>query len=493
MRHLFLALALASVSYFAHSQESFQLTEKSILGLTLTSAPQWDQIEAAFNEAKAQSLEVGDQFRPELFGEAAHNETKEKAIIQFAPVWSPQQNTQLGVRQAFRGGLSASAAFGTDQRSASTPNGRFERISTSSIRVDLQVDLWRDLFGRLSKAQSQSAEFDLKRAEIEREIQQKTFTLGLRRTYWSMVANNEQIKVYEGLKKIALEQLADARKRRAAGVTDDGEVARYEAQVASREGSRLYYLYQRELLMKQLKVLLPELQSKEVALAPYDIPKMIQTVLACTATIASQSSVPMEFTKFDEVTALLRQTQRERTKLASAYDDVDLKFVGGVRTTGVASEGDGNGNYTGSYDDAFRDWQQNDRTGFSAGLRFTMPLGREKTRETKELYESKRFDAKVKERESEIATTHQQLVKVIALLADVVRSQKENSLALERRLAVQNRKFREARVSVNDLILDQDAYLNSNLVTIQTQLEIINTIFDYLVVFTETPCEFNRI
>ena len=75
----------------------------------------------------------------------------------------------------------------------------------------------------------------------------------------------------------------------------------------------------------------------------------------------------------------------------------------------------------------------------------------------------------------------------------MVRSQKQNTLALEKRLQVQNRKFREARVSANDLILDQDALLNSNLTTISTQLEIINTIFDYLVVFTETPCEFNRI
>jgi len=84
-------------------------------------------------------------------------------------------------------------------------------------------------------------------------------------------------------------------------------------------------------------------------------------------------------------------------------------------------------------------------------------------------------------------------VKVIGLLSEVVRSQKQNTLALEKRLQVQNRKFREARVSANDLILDQDALLNSNLTTISTQLEIINTIFDYLVVFTETPCEFNRI
>ena len=103
------------------------------------------------------------------------------------------------------------------------------------------------------------------------------------------------------------------------------------------------------------------------------------------------------------------------------------------------------------------------------------------------------FDSQVGQNDAMLTNTHQQLVKVIRLLTDVVRAQKENTQALERRLVVQNRKFREARLSVNDLILDQDALLNSNLTTISTQLEIINTIFDYLVVFTETPCEFNRI
>jgi hypothetical protein len=84
-------------------------------------------------------------------------------------------------------------------------------------------------------------------------------------------------------------------------------------------------------------------------------------------------------------------------------------------------------------------------------------------------------------------------VKIIRILSDVVVAQNENSQALERRLIVQNKKFKEARLNVNDLTQDQDAFLNSSLTTISTQLEILNTLFDYLVVFTETPCEFNRI
>jgi outer membrane protein TolC len=477
----------------SYSQETFSLTEKSLLGLSQESSPQWDSIEAAFLTTKAESQQLHEKFRPEIFGEAQYAETRERPIIQFFPVWSPTKTAQVGVRQAFRGGVSVSAGVGTDQRSAMTPSGTFRNVTTTSARLDLQVDLWKNLLGRLSKAQSKSASFNKERAELERNINRKAFAVSLRRTYWSLVANNEQIKVYDGLIKTAGEQLKDTRERLRAGVTDGGEVARYEAQVASREGSVLYYRYQNEILLKQLKMLLPELKSKDIVLAGYDIPAMIQTVLACTGVIAAQTTVPLDYTRYDEVTQLLRKTQKEQSKLASSYDNVDLKFVGSVKSTGVGSKNNGNGVNQGSYGSSFDDMQDHNRTGYSAGLQLVIPLGKGDTRQTQELLAKKRFDSQVGQNDAMLTNTHQQLVKVIRLLTDVVRAQKENTQALERRLVLQNRKFREARLSVNDLILDQDALLNSNLTTISTQLEIINTIFDYLVVFTETPCEFNRI
>ena len=55
------------------------------------------------------------------------------------------------------------------------------------------------------------------------------------------------------------------------------------------------------------------------------------------------------------------------------------------------------------------------------------------------------------------------------------------------------KKYQQARVSINDLIQDQDALLRANLTTIEAQLQVLNALFDYLVIYTETPCSFNRI
>lgn len=476
-----------------YAQETFMASEKSLIDLSSNASPQWDSIEAAFLTSKAESQQLQDRFRPEIFGDAQYAETRERPIIQFFPIWSPTKTAQIGVRQAYRGGVSLSAGLGTDQRSAMSTTGTFRNITTTVARVDLQIDLWKDLLGRLSKAQSDSATFNQERAELEREINRKAFAISLRRTYWSLVANNEQIKIYDGLKKIAEDQLKDSRQRLRAGVTDGGEVARYEAQVASREGSALYYRYQHEILVKQLKMLLPDLKTKTVSLAAYSIPSLIQNVLACTKVIASQKSTPLNFTRYDEVTNLIRKSQTEQGKLASSYDEVDLKFIGTVKSTGVGSENGGQTLNHGSYGSSFEDMQNNNRTGYSAGLQLVVPIGKRETRQTQELLVQKRFNYQLGHNDALINNTHNQLVRVIKILSDVVAAQKNNTEALERRLVVQNRKFKEARLNVNDLIQDQDAFLNSNLTTIVTQLEMINTIFDYLVVFTETPCEFNRI
>jgi len=55
------------------------------------------------------------------------------------------------------------------------------------------------------------------------------------------------------------------------------------------------------------------------------------------------------------------------------------------------------------------------------------------------------------------------------------------------------RKFNQARIPVSALILDQDALFSSDLSIVDTKLAVLNTLLDYIVVFTETPCSFNKI
>lgn len=488
-------LVAATLSGLSRGATTFALSEASLKEMALKGAPQLDQIQASFLATDLQNKQTQELFAPELFGVASTSETNERPIIEFIPVWSPLQQAQVGVRQNLKHGFTAQAAVSTDQRSATTPNSKYRDVTTTSLNFTLQMDLWRDLLGRISKARLETAQLESKRAKLEQDIQTKSFYISLRRIYWSLVATIESIRISEEMLKISEKQLAEAKNRFRNSVAEADEVARNEAQVASKKATILFYQYQKENYLKQIKILLPELSAAELVVSQYDFSKTATEMTAYTATIAQESKIPYHFTNYDEVTELIRQVKSQTVNLNSRYDDPDVKLFGTVKNTGVASEKNAAGNYNGSFDDSVDDMRSNNRTGYEVGLQVTIPLGsaRKETQKTKELYDEKRLSASIAATDAQVINTHQQLVKTITLLNEVVRSQKISTKELEKRLFFMERKYQQARVSINDLIQDQDALLRSSLVTVESQLQVLNVLFDYLAIYTETPCNFNRI
>jgi outer membrane protein TolC len=496
MRKLLILLVISGHA----SAATINLNENLLNQIASKGTPRLDEIESALLSATLGDNQAKERFAPELFGRGSYLETRERAIIRFMPIWSPVAQAQMGVRQNMANGLSATAAITTDQRNAQAPIGSFRNITTTTLSFTMQMDLWRDLFGRLSKAQLENAQLEQKRAEIEKDIQTKAFRVTLRRIYWGLVANQEALTISEELLKTAKRQAEETKLRFRNAVAEADEVARHEAQVASREGSILYLKYQRETYLKQLKNLLPELAASEISLDNYDLSKTMDNVLACTATIARESKVPYHYTRYDDTISLLRKIKVNAAQINQRMSDVDVQLFGTVQARGVGADElpsniENVTNSRGSHGAAFNDMTTNNRTGYEVGLQFSMPLGdaRENTKRTKELYDDKRLSAAINNTEAQIESTHYQLVKSIAILNDVIKAQRTNTEQLNKRLGIMRRKYEQARVSVNELIMDQDALFNSRLTTIDTQLQILNTLFDYLVIYTETPCEFNRI
>lgn len=489
----FLSVVILSGSSFA---ETVIVTEDKLQELAKSNSPRLDEIEAALYSAKITENQLREKYAPELYGRYLHAETRERAIVPFQPIFSPIDQTEIGVRQKLSHGIDTSLAISTDQRSADPTlfSGRFRDSTTTTLKFTVQVDLWRDLLGRMTKAELESANLDMKRAELEREVHRKTFRLSLRRLYWSLVANQESMKVSEQLLKSAETVKAETAQRLRLSVAEADELARYEALVASRQGTLTYLQFQRETLIRQIQNLVPALTAKQLTLGEYDIPKTINEVLACTATIASRPEVPYQYTTYDEIVSLLRENRAQRDILNSRYSDVDVKFFGAAKTIGVSSEPSGAG-FRGSYGDSIDDQKYNNRTGFDAGLTVAIPLGDSKklTEKSRELYDRKRLEAAMNSTDAQVINTHNSFARTIGYLNDVVRAQRTSSVALEKRLKLMRRKYEQARVSVNDLVQDQDALLSSELTTIDVRLQIINTVFDYLIVFPDTPCAFNRI
>lgn len=471
-------------------------TENDLIAWSKLNAPGLEEIKTVLLSSENQKNLLNEQYAPEVFAKGSYAETQERPIIEFLPVFSPIKQAQLGVRKKFSHGLEAQVLATTDQRSASSNvSGTYNNVTTTIFSFTLQMDLWRDLFGRLSEAQRQNANVETRRAQFENEIKTRAFEIALRRIYWSLVAVNEQIKLSEGLKLTAAQQVTDAKKRLRNSIGDAGEVARYEAQVAARHSQAVFFGYQRENYLKQIKNLLPDLLTEDLQLAPYDVEKTISQIVECSAVIGRENSVPYNFTKYDEVLSLMREIKGNQKTINDRYSDVDVKFFGTVKSTGVGSDQKSNAAYTGSFGGAFDDMKNNNRTGFETGVNLIIPLGdaKETTQKTKTLYDEKLLKSQIDQTHALVVSTHTQLAKSMTLINEVIASQRTGTTALEKRLQVIRQKYSQARVSVNDMILDQDALLNSQLSTVDAQLQAINVLFDYLMVFTDTPCSFNRI
>jgi len=492
---LLFIIGVGSLCAEAFAQTEFKLNESSLKELASKGAPQLDQIEASFLAASFNNTQTREGYSPELFGKAAYAETNERAILQVIPIWSPIKQAQLGVRQELKKGFLAEAAVGTQQQSAASSFGKYRDITTTTLSFLVQMDLWKDLLGRMSDAKLDSALLNAKRAEIEKDIQTKAFHISLRRVYWSIVATEESIKISEVMLTIAKKQAEETKQRFKNSVAEADEVARNEAQVASKEASLIYYKYQKENLYTQLKTLLPELSHNSLTLSNYDLPKTVNEVTACTALIAREPKVPYHFTKYDEATDMIRKVKASNQTINSRYAGADVKLYGKVKATGVGSDAGPNNTFSGNYGASIDDINATNRTGYEVGLNFTIPLGsgKEQSQKTKELYDEKRLLASINASDAQVINSHQQLVRNIALLNEVIKAQKTNSKELEKRLRFMYKKYQQARVSINDLIQDQDSLLRAQLGTIETQLQVLNVLFDYLAIYTETPCSFNRI
>lgn len=472
----FMLLTLVAVQ----AQDSVRINEAYLYDLIKKNPPSTQTIEASFLGVDAGRAQANDVFSPTLSASANVLDSDEKALNSNFPITSKYKTFQVQVTQPLKYGVSLGVK-GFTEKSTDT---FLSNATTTGYGVSLSLDLYKDLFGRTSKANIDLAENASRRANLERKIQMAGFKNNVRRLYWSLVANQEALKITKTLLASSEKQLKDANKRYKSGVADKGELARYRSQISSRKASLISLRWEKSQLQQQLKLLLPELSESEIELAPYDIDSTISTVLACSGTIQKFNKAPMDFTHYDEVVDFLNKEQQSKAKITNNYDSVDLKLMGEYESTGKAF----------SHTDSFDDLKDDGRGAVSVGLQLSVPLGSGKrdTREIQQKIDERIYSAQKRESLGRVNSYHTQTIKSVDLLNEIVYNQKQNTKHLSDSLKVSKRKFRQARITVQQLVQEQDAYLQSNLDEISTKLAVIGLLLDYFNVFTDTPCEFNR-
>jgi outer membrane protein TolC len=472
-------LSLSALLPTAHAL--IRLDEAFLARALKENPPSIAEIETTLLKAQLNLSSAKDQFDTNLSAGGSYYKTDEQPFAVFIPVSSPIKTMQVGVTKNLESGLRVGVRGFNEQ----VTNNFINKGTTTGLSINAGIDLWKDLVKRRSQSRITNAEKSYEIAKLQTHIARKTFLNSLRKIYWSLVANEEALNLSNKLLASSQKQVKQAERRFKNKVADSGEVARYRSQYSSRLASITTLKYQKASLMRSLKELLPHLALEDLDLAPYNIQTITLTVLACTVKIASELAPPEKNTFYDEIIAAIKEQDKIEQQSNSSYSSPEVILNSEVGIKGRAF----------GYGQSTDDLVDNRYKNYAIGLQINIPIdGRKKTTEEILQKVTKLKNKANQERQmGRVKAYHTETVKQIMLLKEIIRNQKNNTKFLKQSLKSSKKKYNQARLTVEQLVTEQDAYLQSNLDEIQTNLTTVSTLLDYLSVYTETPCQLNRI
>ena len=463
----------------AHSQ--VLLNEFQIIKWAKEGSPVEQGIEATQKAAEAKTYAVKSQFDPKLSTSYTYASSKEQAIIQFIPVFRPQKIFNLGVSQKTSLGTNITAS--TFSQQISTADGFINNATQVGVQLGLEIDIWKNFFGRLDRAQLRSAKLNKQVNDLQAKINKRSFIVDIRKVYWSLIANQLSLDLSKELVKTAKQQLSESKRKLREGLGDSGDVSRNQAQLSSRESSVMFFSYQKELLLAQLKSQLPSLKNKVVTVNSREVIDMERKARQCVAQIAVSQKVNLKQTDYDDIVGLLQQQEDNELKVANATDSIDLKLTGQYQASGVSD----------SHSNAYRQLDEQFLNGYQVGVALKVPFGGDlrRSREAQVAATQARFDSQKNSLSLGVHAEHQKIQNAMKLILEASRSQAATVENLKKSLKRTKRKYKQARVSLNAYILEQDTLFNSELQLIDTKRQILHLLLDYFKVFTNHPCEIN--
>lgn len=407
----------------------------------------------------------------------------EKAKNRFQPVISPNEDWSVGIEKKIPLGAKLGLDIFGNQSSASDQS--FQDATQIGGRLSLELDLWKNIAGRLDRANLSSADAQKKRAHAQYEINVKKREIEIRKVYWSLVATHQSIHSAKQLLESAERQLKEALQRQNAGVADRGEIARYRAQVDSRNASLILFEYESELQFRIFKNEFKNFEPSHWIIDLKEIETTQKTISACLAKLTQQNEFSPEHTRYDEVISLLKEETQSELRAAKLHDKFNLALFTQFQTTGVDTD----------YRRARDDQNREKRGGYAASLQLSIPLGSaaEDSKHALQLFKKNLLESQSAGLENELSAQHDLTVKSLDLLQRGLKNQVQNSQNLDVNYQEVLRKFRQGRIPVSTVIIEQDALFQSQLQEINLKKQIAHLVLDYFSIFGQFPCEWNQI
>ena len=481
-RRLSLALILFTSCY---SQAHTKHTEDTLWQAALKSgAPTLKRIEASFMGAKLASAQQQASYTSILGARIGYQDTNEKPLNPMQPIFTPSSEASIFATKNFTHGLSATVSASANKMSSKELG--INNQTKAYAEFSVVMDLWKNLLGRVDKAKIYQRSFEQEKAAALLKIRKKEFQIELRKVYWALIANRESEKYAKQLLNSTKKQLREAEKRLKASVGDKTSVARLRSQVATRQNIITSLHYQKVNMQKALMAMIPSLAGSQIKLARVDVAKTVSLVKQCAKIIKNRPKNPLLDTAYKPLLEAIEKSYRAQSIVAKSTSQMDLKLT--MAHARIASENKG------SYTTTPLDLPTTPYGRNQLRLEWSMPLFGDMDRLEKRQLALERaiYEAEKGDFVSRLASQKTAIVPHIGLMFEALRNQKKSTGLLSESVKSVEAKYKQARLSLMDLIREQDALQDSQLREVDTNLQVLTTLLDHFKIFTDTPCKINK-
>ncbi len=478
-----IVLIFLSLKLFA-AQEQLMVDEEKLSLWARSNSPAALMAKLKATNAEFQEKSFSSDFETQSITSIRYEESDEDPVINVQPVISPFKFYSTAISKTFTTGTSVSLTAFQQSLTAEGAPFSFDNNAQTGVNLSLSFDLWRNFLGRSNHNQYKSFVAQRKRGNLESQIALKEFEMNVRKIYWSVLAMDERISITEKRLDAAKKQLNDVRARRSQGVADNGDVSRIASLVNSREGIILSFQRERSNLIAQLAANITEFENRSLVFPSIDLNKEAPSFYQCIQQIDVYQKQVESYSFLPDIIALLEEELQREFQVADALNGPDIELTGELQKSN-AEQGIGN---------SLDNFDNNDNSGWAVGVSVSIPLENtvNKAEKAAKLIAKQNYQAQILRARLKLKSEYKRTQENLRLLKAALEKQIENSGNLDTTVRVANRKFRQARLSVNTLIQEEDNLFASLLQEVDLKLLVITELYDFFKTFNRFPCNLNQ-
>ena len=357
-------------------------------------------------------------------------------------------------------------------------------LNRSGLSVNYSIDLWKNFLGYQTLTNKLNLELNTKQSKVKGYIEKNSFYYSLRRLYWQLVIKNKELEFYGDMIKQAEQNLKAVQKRYKNYIADDGDLAKAKANVDLRKVNYDNVKVEIENYLKQFKYYLPNLGNKNIAVDSFDLTDIFGDIMVCNKTIYDNGKnfySWKELTTYNEYIELMDKIIDNELKIASREDDVDITLDIGANFRGLESK----------FSDSFDDLSNFDRNDYSISLNVNKTIGGNNIEEDKMKLLKMNYNVNKNNTIANITSIYTTYENIMKSMFNNLNNLHKYRINMEKTVKNSEYKYNQGRISLTDLINDQNSLIDANIQLINMEGVIIDTILQYLSIFDKTQCNFN--